>query len=290
MLQVQSGPALAVESHPDVSQDSRLFWYVPAVRLREGRGGFLCVLVTGVLFTFLALISGTAVYHSKSKGDEAIVAFVAASYLELVLLVCCIWLYRKTEPGSAMRNRLKASVWTLTTLLTFSFGYMVMGTAGLTLPVALLVWVIAAATGIGAFSAFFEQGSTALEGIQRHRDGGSFSCGIIAVLFGVFTLNSVMAVYHSMGNEAIVAFVATSYANLVLLFCCLWLYRSSVQGSPQRNRLKASVWTLTTLLTFSFAYIVMGTAGLTLPVALLVWIIAAATGIGAFSAFFEQAM
>ena len=49
-------------------------------------------------------------------------------------------------------------MWTLTTLLTFSFTYMVMGTAGLTLPVALLVWFIAAATGIGAFSAFFEQG------------------------------------------------------------------------------------------------------------------------------------
>uniref|UniRef100_A0A453N2T5 Uncharacterized protein n=1 Tax=Aegilops tauschii subsp. strangulata TaxID=200361 RepID=A0A453N2T5_AEGTS len=78
-----------------------------------------------------------------------------------------------------------------------------------------------------------------------------------------------MAVYHSKGDPAIVAFVATSYADLVLLFCSLWLYNRAAAGSTWRNRLKASVWTLTTLLTFSFAYMVMGTAGLTLPVALL---------------------
>ncbi|KAM0877453.1 hypothetical protein ACQ4PT_035477 [Festuca glaucescens] len=118
--------------------------------------------------------------------------------------------------------------------------------------------------------------------------GGAFSWVYAAVMFVLLTLNSVMAVYHSKGDAAIVAFVATTYADLVLLFCCLWLYSRAAAGSAWRNRLKASVWTLTTLLTFSFAYMVMGTAGLTLPVALLVWFIAAATGIGAFSAFFEQ--
>ena len=79
-----------------------------------------------------------------------------------MLLFCCLWLYDRAAAGAAWRNRLKASVWTLTTLLTFAFAYMVMGTAGLTLPVALLVWFIAAATGIGAFSAFFEQGRYAV--------------------------------------------------------------------------------------------------------------------------------
>lgn len=118
--------------------------------------------------------------------------------------------------------------------------------------------------------------------------GGGFSWVYVALLLALLTFNSVMAVYHSMGDAAIVAFVATSYADLVLLFCCLWLYNRAAAGSAWRNRLKASVWTLTTLLTFAFAYMVMGTAGLTLPVALLVWFIAAATGIGAFSAFFEQ--
>jgi hypothetical protein len=118
--------------------------------------------------------------------------------------------------------------------------------------------------------------------------GGGFSWVYAAVMFVLLTFNSVMAVYHSKGDPAIVAFVATTYADLVLLFCCLWLYSRAAAGSAWRNRLKASVWTLTTMLTFSFAYMVVGTAGLTLPVALLVWFIAAATGIGAFFAFFEQ--
>uniref|UniRef100_A0A453N3H8 Uncharacterized protein n=1 Tax=Aegilops tauschii subsp. strangulata TaxID=200361 RepID=A0A453N3H8_AEGTS len=122
----------------------------------------------------------------------------------------------------------------------------------------------------------------------RRGGGGGFSWVFVTVVFVLLTFNSVMAVYHSKGDPAIVAFVATSYADLVLLFCSLWLYNRAAAGSTWRNRLKASVWTLTTLLTFSFAYMVMGTAGLTLPVALLVWFIAAATGIGAFSAFFEQ--
>ncbi|XBH60923.1 hypothetical protein VPH35_115444 [Triticum aestivum] len=117
---------------------------------------------------------------------------------------------------------------------------------------------------------------------------GGFSWVYLALLLALLTFNSVMAVYHSKGDTATVAFVATSYLDLVLLFCCLWLYNTTAAGSAWRNRLKASVWTLTTLLTFSFAYMVMGTAGLTLHVALLVWFIAAATGIGAFSAFFEQ--
>ncbi|PNT65773.1 uncharacterized protein LOC112271908 [Brachypodium distachyon] len=127
------------------------------------------------------------------------------------------------------------------------------------------------------------------ESLGNGGGGGGFSWTSAVSLFLFLTFNSAMAVYHSKGDEAIVAFVATSYLDLLLLFCCLWFYNRAAPGSPRRNRLKASVWTLTTLLTFSYAYIVMGTAGLTLPVALLVWVIAAATGIGASSAFFEQA-
>ncbi|CAM0947380.1 unnamed protein product [Alopecurus aequalis] len=118
--------------------------------------------------------------------------------------------------------------------------------------------------------------------------GGGFSWVYAAVMFVLLTFYSVMAVYHSEGDAAIVVFVATSYAHLVLLFCCLWLYSRAAAGSVWRNWIKASVWTLTTMLTFSFAYMIMGTAGLALPVALLVWFIAAATGISALSAFFEQ--
>ncbi|XP_048537899.1 uncharacterized protein LOC125516525 [Triticum urartu] len=139
--------------------------------------------------------------------------------------------------------------------------------------------------------------STVFQGsqnMQQPRDaagtngGGGFSWVFVPVMFVLLTFNSVMAVYHSRGDAAMVAFVATSYADLLLLFFSLWLYKRATLGSTRRNRLKASVWILTTMLTFAFSYMVMGAAGLTLPVALLVWFIAAATGIGAFSAFFEQ--
>ncbi|XP_037451912.1 uncharacterized protein LOC119322533 [Triticum dicoccoides] len=94
--------------------------------------------------------------------------------------------------------------------------------------------------------------------------GGGFSWVFVPVMFVLLTFNSVMAVYHSQGDAAMVAFVATSYADLVLLFFCLWLYNRATLGSTRRNRLKASVWMLTTMLTFAFAYMVMGAARLTL--------------------------
>jgi hypothetical protein len=102
------------------------------------------------------------------------------------------------------------------------------------------------------------------------------------------TFNFGMALYHSWHDVNAVSFIVSSYAHLVLLVCCLWLHERAAHGSAWRTRLKASVWTLTTLLTFSFAYVVMGRAGLTLPTALLVWVIAAATGIGASCAFFDR--
>uniref|UniRef100_A0ACD5WJI6 Uncharacterized protein n=1 Tax=Avena sativa TaxID=4498 RepID=A0ACD5WJI6_AVESA len=120
----------------------------------DSGGGFSWTLAAAL--SFIALNSGMAVYRSRE--DAATVVFVASAYLDLVLLFCCLWLHDRAAPGSAWKNRLKASVWTLTTLLTFSFAYAVTGTAGLTLPVALLVWIIAAATGIGASSAFFDRG------------------------------------------------------------------------------------------------------------------------------------
>ncbi|KAE8800223.1 hypothetical protein D1007_24211 [Hordeum vulgare] len=129
----------------------------------------------------------------------------------------------------------------------------------------------------------------AVERTEAGRGGvGGFPWAFAAALFGFLSFNSGVALYQSKGDPAMVAFIATSYVHLVVLFGCLWLYKRTAAGSTWRNRLKASVWTLTTLLTFSFTYIAMGTAHLTLHVALLVWVIAAATGIAAFSTFFEQ--
>uniref|UniRef100_M8CFB9 Uncharacterized protein n=1 Tax=Aegilops tauschii TaxID=37682 RepID=M8CFB9_AEGTA len=68
-----------------------------------------------------------------------------------------------------------------------------------------------------------------------------------------------MAVFHSKAVAAVVAFVTTSYVDLLLLFGCIWLYN------------------------FSFGYVVMGKVGLTLPTMLLVWVVAT----GAFFSFLE---
>ncbi|KQJ93055.1 uncharacterized protein LOC106866491 [Brachypodium distachyon] len=119
--------------------------------------------------------------------------------------------------------------------------------------------------------------------------GGGFSWTFAASLLAFLTFNCGMAVWTSRKDASIVAFVATSYLDLLLLFCCLWFYNRAAPGSPRRSRLKVSVWTLTTLLTFSYCYMVLGTAaGLTLQVALLVWLIPAATGVGASYAFFDD--
>jgi hypothetical protein len=125
-----------------------------AALVGDGGCGFSWTLAAGL--AFITFNSGMSVYLSWD--DVAVVTFAVTSYLDLLLLLCCLWLYERAAAGSAWRERLKASVWTLTTLLTFAFAYMVVGTAGrLTLPVALLVWVTAAATGIGAFTTFFDR-------------------------------------------------------------------------------------------------------------------------------------
>lgn len=80
------------------------------------------------------------------------------------------------------------------------------------------------------------------------------------------------------------AFVAFSYVDLVLLFCCLRWFESAAPGSPTRGKLKVAVWVLTTLLTLAFSYKVA--AIMPVPVQILVWGMAGATILGGFYAFF----
>jgi hypothetical protein len=116
------------------------------------RTRFSSALAVGLVF--IIFYSGLVAY--RSKDDAATVAFVESSFHRgLLLLFCCLWIMEIVPPGSAWKDRMKAFVWALTTMFTFSFAYMVIGTAGLALPVALLVWFMAAAIGIGAFSSFF---------------------------------------------------------------------------------------------------------------------------------------
>ncbi|XP_062229092.1 uncharacterized protein LOC133926931 isoform X2 [Phragmites australis] len=114
-------------------------------------------------------------------------------------------------------------------------------------------------------------------------DAGGFSW-LTLLGFAFLTFNSAMAIYRSNGDAAAVAFVAFSYTDLVLLFCCLRWFEKEVPGSATRDKLKVAVWLLTTLLTVVFSYKVA--AIMPFPVQVLVWAMAAATVLGGFYAFF----
>ncbi|KAF8652124.1 hypothetical protein HU200_063074 [Digitaria exilis] len=118
------------------------------VGLRES-GGFGWLTALG--FLFLTFNSGMAIY--RSNGDPAAVGFVAFSYIDLVLLFCCLRWFENAAPGSPARGKLKVAVWVLTTLLTIVFSYKV--ATIMPMAVQILVWGMAAATVLGGFYAFF---------------------------------------------------------------------------------------------------------------------------------------
>uniref|UniRef100_J3MB94 Uncharacterized protein n=1 Tax=Oryza brachyantha TaxID=4533 RepID=J3MB94_ORYBR len=103
--------------------------------------------------------------------------------------------------------------------------------------------------------------------------------------FGFLTLNSVLAIHRSHGDLAGIAFVATTYLSLLLLFWCLQQYqRAAPANSPARTRSKAGVWLSSSLLTTVFSWRV--SAIMPWPVAVVVWLMAAATVFGGFFALF----
>uniref|UniRef100_A0A0E0DWY3 Uncharacterized protein n=1 Tax=Oryza meridionalis TaxID=40149 RepID=A0A0E0DWY3_9ORYZ len=100
--------------------------------------------------------------------------------------------------------------------------------------------------------------------------------------FGALTCNSILAIYRSQGDLASVAFVVAAYAALLLLFYFLGKFERA--RPEERGKVKVAVWSLTTLLTAMFTSRV---APLMPPlVAAGVWIMAAATVVGGFWAFF----
>ena len=68
-------------------------------------------------------------------------------------------------------------------------------------------------------------------------NNGKFFWAHVGALFGVITVNSVMAGYYYRSDGAILALVATSSGGLVLLFYFIWIYNKSATASPRRNRL-----------------------------------------------------
>ncbi|XP_038978557.1 uncharacterized protein LOC120108917 [Phoenix dactylifera] len=98
------------------------------------------------------------------------------------------------------------------------------------------------------------------------------------------TFNSGAALYRSRSDPWGVAFVVTSYVDLLSLFWCLRRFESTHEGSPGRGILKMAVWSLSTLLTAMFSYRVA--AMMPLPVAVVVWAMAGLTIAAGFYAFF----
>ncbi|KAJ4769841.1 hypothetical protein LUZ62_054098 [Rhynchospora pubera] len=115
------------------------------------------------------------------------------------------------------------------------------------------------------------------------RDGGNWLTG---VGFAMLTCNSALAIYRSKEDAWSVAFVASAYFALLLLFWCLRLYeRTAPNGNgAQRWKLKVAVWSLSTFLTAMFSYKVANL--MPRPIDLVVWTMAATVISGGFYAFF----
>ncbi|KAM0912392.1 hypothetical protein ACQ4PT_012802 [Festuca glaucescens] len=107
--------------------------------------------LTALGFAFLTFNSGMAIY--RSNGDAGSILFVAVSYLDLLALFDCLRHYERLDRHSPRREKIKAAVWSLTTLLTVMFSYKVAEL--MPLAVKLVVWAMAAATTCGGFYAFF---------------------------------------------------------------------------------------------------------------------------------------
>lgn len=85
---------------------------------------------------------------------------------------------------------------------------------------------------------------------ERHSGGPLLT----VIGFAFLTFNSGMAIYRSAGDPASISFVSFGYVDLVLLFFCLRRYERGDPSNPAREKLKAAVWLLTTVLTLAFSY------------------------------------
>ncbi|KAJ4757224.1 hypothetical protein LUZ62_067599 [Rhynchospora pubera] len=115
-------------------------------------------------------------------------------------------------------------------------------------------------------------------------DQNNGSSWLSALAFAFLTVNSLLAICRSKGDKGTVAFITISFTDLLLLFWCLRLFERAAPGSVTRERIKVAVWSLATLLTLMFSSKVA--ILMPLPVAVVVWVMAAATSVGGFYAFF----
>lgn len=122
----------------------------------SGQAGTISLMMVLGL-AFLTFNSGTAIH--RSDGSFAAVGFVVFSYMDLILLFCCLWWFKRAPPGSPTRERLKVTIWVLMALLISVYSYKIDGVyqraAIMIETVRTLVRAMAAATELGSFFAFF---------------------------------------------------------------------------------------------------------------------------------------
>uniref|UniRef100_A0A0D3FBY2 Uncharacterized protein n=1 Tax=Oryza barthii TaxID=65489 RepID=A0A0D3FBY2_9ORYZ len=102
------------------------------------------------------------------------------------------------------------------------------------------------------------------------------AAGLVRAGLLVLTLTSGAAIYRAAGDAGAIAFVATSYATLLLLFRYLRLYE--LAAAAERERIRRKLWCLCTALTTLFAWKVAGV--MSPAAAAAVWLLAAATSAG----------
>ncbi|WVZ77316.1 hypothetical protein U9M48_025197 [Paspalum notatum var. saurae] len=210
--------------------------------------------------------------------DAGDVAFIVFLYTDLLLLFCCLRRYERAELRSALRERerLKLAVWLLTSALTLLFSYKV--AAVMPAAVTAIAWVMGLATVCGGFVFSYADLlllflNTASGGINyaEHPVGAEgegtrlklavwlltsaltllFSYKVAAVMPAAVT-----AIAWVMGLATVCGSFVFSYADLLLLFCCLRRYERAELRSAlrERERLKLAVWLLTSALTLLFSY------------------------------------
>ncbi|GJN00935.1 hypothetical protein PR202_ga18162 [Eleusine coracana subsp. coracana] len=117
------------------------------------------------------------------------------------------------------------------------------------------------------------------------------NAGLVRVGLVVVTLTSAVAAYRAAaaGDVGSTAFVAASYATLLLLFRRLRAYERlpPEAGDDRRGRLKRDVWALCTLLTVLFTWKVAALMP-SWHVPAVVWTMAVLTVLGGFFALFRH--
>ncbi|KAK8453532.1 hypothetical protein SEVIR_5G297300v4 [Setaria viridis] len=146
----------------------------PASRTARSSTAGSSARITRLCLLILLLNCCGAIYHSRH--DPGSVAFVAASFTDLALLLYLLPRFEGSPLGSRARSRAKAGVWILSSILTVMFSCKV--GALMPLAAAIAVWTMGMATVLGGFFMLFlcgeaEQVNSDDEPLKAAEDGAN---------------------------------------------------------------------------------------------------------------------